>query len=150
MLSYEKVFSRVRGRITDPKELSLDEEVLSEIYIERLHMVIGNTRIRAVFSSIVLDDENQEIEYAVKNVVDGESDEDYVCNLLALGMTIEWLQPQVDSIINTAPFIGGKEEKKILDNHSNMVKRLSSMKTELQKLIRDHGSMYNSYIEEYM
>ena len=42
--------------------------------------------------------------------------------------------------------IGGKEEKKLLDNHNNMIKRLDSMKTELNKMIRDYGYMYNSYI----
>ena len=42
--------------------------------------------------------------------------------------------------------IGGKEEKKLLDNHKNMIDRLDSMKTELNKTIRDYGYMYNSYI----
>ncbi len=61
-------------------------------------------------------------------------------------MTIEWLQPQVDSIMHTSVMIGGKEEKKLLDNHKNMIDRLDSMKTELNKRIRDYGYMYNSYI----
>ena len=42
--------------------------------------------------------------------------------------------------------ISGKEEKKLLDNHKNMIDRLDSMKTELNKRIRDYGYMYNSYI----
>jgi hypothetical protein len=61
-------------------------------------------------------------------------------------MVIEWLQPRVDSVLYTAPMIGGKEEKKILDGHSNMINRLDSMKTELNKKIRDYGYMYNSYV----
>ena len=42
--------------------------------------------------------------------------------------------------------IGGKEEKKLLDNHKNMIDRLDSMKKEQNKMIRDYGYMYNSYI----
>lgn len=38
------------------------------------------------------------------------------------------------------------EDNKLYANHSNMIKRLDSMKTELNKMIRDYGYMYNSYI----
>ena len=145
-LPYETVFSRVRGRISDPKELSLNEVDLTEIYTERLHNVIGNPRVRRLFSSLTLDDEVQEMEFALNNSVDEISDMDFVAGILVLGMTIEWLQPQVDSIKHTSVMIGGKEEKKLLDNHKNMIDRLDSMKTELNKRIRDYGYMYNSYI----
>lgn len=146
MLSYESIFSRVRNKIDDPKEMSLDEMVLNEIYTERLHSVIGNPRVRSLFSSITLDDDEQEIEFELSNKVDVFSDEEFVIEILTLGIVIEWLQPRVDSVLYTAPMIGGKEEKKILDNHKNMVDRLSSMKTEQKKLIRDYGYMYNSYL----
>lgn len=146
LLPYETVFSRTRGRVNDPKELSLSENDLLEIYTERLHNVIGKPRVRRLFSSIVLDDEIQQIDFTLNNSVDEASDIDFVTDLLILGMTIEWLQPQVDSILHTSVMIGGKEEKKLLDNHKNMIDRLGSMKTELNKMIRDYGYMYNSYI----
>nr|DAE32843.1 MAG TPA: hypothetical protein [virus sp. ctBS918] len=146
LLPYETVFSRTRGRVNDPKELSLNENDLLEIYTERLHNVIGKPRVRRLFSSIVLDDEIQQIDFTLNNSVDETSDIDFVTDLLIHGMTIEWLQPQVDSILHTSVMIGGKEEKKLLDNHKNMIDRLDSMKTELNKMIRDYGYMYNSYI----
>nr|DAO36130.1 MAG TPA: hypothetical protein [Bacteriophage sp.] len=146
LLPYETVFSRTRGRVNDPKELSLNENDLLEIYTERLHNVIGKPRVRRLFSSIALDDEIQQIDFTLNNSVDEASDIDFVTDLLILGMTIEWLQPQVDSILHTSVMIGGKEEKKLLDNHKNMIDRLDSMKTELNKMIRDYGYMYNSYI----
>lgn len=145
-LPYETVFSRTRGRINDPKELSLNENDLLEIYTERLHNVIGNPRVRRLFSSLLLDDEIQQISFELNNSVDKVSDEDFVADLIILGMTIEWLQPQIDSILHTSVMIGGKEEKKLLDNHKNMIERLDSMKKELHKMIRDYGYMYNSYI----
>jgi hypothetical protein len=147
MLSYEKIFSRVRGKIDDPKELSLEENVLNEIYVERLHTAIGNPRVRRLFSSITLDDEIMQITYELNNSVDDFSDDEFVIDIFTLGMVIEWLQPRVDSVLYTAPMIGGKEEKKILDGHSNMINRLDSMKTELNKKIRDYGYMYNSYVK---
>lgn len=148
MLSYSTLFSRVLNKINDPKELSLDESDLLDIYTERLHSVVGKPRVRRLFSSISLDDEIQEMTFTLNNSVDEESDKDFVLEILSLGMAIEWLQPQVDSVIHTSVMIGGKEEKKLLDNHKNMIERLDSMKKEQNKMIRDYGYMYNSYIKE--
>ena len=148
MLPYSILFSRVLNKINDPKELSLDENDLLEIYTERLHSVVGKPRVRRLFSSISLDDEIQEMTFTLNNSVDEESDKDFVLEILSLGMAIEWLQPQVDSVIHTSVMIGGKEEKKLLDNHKNMIDRLDSMKKEQNKMIRDYGYMYNSYIKE--
>ena len=147
-LSYSTLFSRVLNKINDQKELSLDENDLLEIYTERLHSVVGKPRVRRLFSSLSLDDEIQEMTFTLNNSVDEESDKDFVLEILSLGMAIEWLQPQVDSVIHTSVMIGGKEEKKLLDNHKNMIERLDNMKKEQNKMIRDYGYMYNSYIKE--
>ena len=146
MLSYSTLFSRVLNKINDPKELSLDENDLLEIYTERLHSVVGKPRVRRLFSTLSLDDEIQEMTFTLNNSVDEDSDTDFVLEVLSLGMAIEWLQPQVDSVIHTSVMIGGKEEKKLLDNHKNMIDRLDSMKKEQNKMMRDYGYMYNSYI----
>ena len=148
MLSYSTLFSRVLNKINDQKELSLDESDLLEIYTERLHSVVGKPRVRRLFSSLSLDDEIQEMTFTLNNSVDEESDKDFVLEILSLGMAIEWLQPQVDSVIHTSVMIGGKEEKKLLDNHKNMIERLDNMKKEQNKMIRDYGYIYNSYIKE--
>ena len=148
MLSYSTLFSRVLNKINDPKELSLDENDLLEIYTERLHSVVGKPRVRRLFSSLSLDDEIQEMTFTLNNSVDEESDKDFVLEILSLGMAIEWLQPQVDSVINTSVIIGVTEEKTLLDNHKNMIDRLDSMKKEQNKMIRDYSYMYNSYIKE--
>lgn len=145
-LSYSTLFSRVFNKIDDSKELSLDMNDLVEIYTERLHSVVGKPRVRRLFSSIVLNDKVQSMDFELNNSVDEYSDKDFVLELLILGMSIEWLQPQVDSIKHTSIMIGGKEEKKILDNHKNMINRLDGMKNEMNKMIRDYGYLYNSYI----
>lgn len=148
MLPYEMIFSRARGKINDPKEIALDRNDLTEIYVERLHSVLGNPRVRKLFSEVTLDDEIQEIKFKLNNSVDEQSDNDFVIEVFVLGMIISWLQPQVDSVLHTAPMIGGKEEKKLLDNHKNMMDRLEDMKKELHNRIRDYGYLYNSYLYE--
>lgn len=146
MLSYSTLFSRVLNKINDPKELQLNENDLLSIYTERLHSVVGKSRVRRLFSTLLLDDEIQEITFILNNSVDEDSDTDFVLEVLTIGMVIEWLQPQVDSVLHTSVMIGGKEEKKLLDNYKIIIDRLDSMKKEQNKMIRDYGYMYNSYI----
>lgn len=146
MLSYYTLFSRVLNKINDPKELSLDENDLLEIYIERLHSVVGKPRVRRLFSSLSLDDEIQQMNFSLNNSVDEESDKDFVLEVLSLGMVIEWLQPQVDSMNYTIQMVGGKEEKMMQNHYKPMQDRLYSIKKEQNKMIRDYGYMYNSYI----
>ena len=148
VLPYEKIFSRVRNKITDPKEMSLDENDLIEIYTERLHSVAGYQRVRRKFTTLSLDDEIQELTFELEQTVDEMSDEDFVVEVFTLGIVIEWLQKEVDSVLYTYQMIGGKEEKKLVDNYKPMVSRLDSMKIELNKKLRDYGYYYNDYIRE--
>ena len=50
-LPYETIFSRTRGRISDIKELSLDENDLNETWTERLRTVAGDQRVIKKFAS---------------------------------------------------------------------------------------------------
>ena len=108
MLSYEDIFSRVLNKIDDPKELQLNDDDLLEIYTQRLHSVISKPFIRRLFSSIKMDDEIQELEYELVDPVDEYSDKDFVEELFAMGIAIEWLEPKVKSLKNTTSFFGGK------------------------------------------
>jgi hypothetical protein len=145
-LPYSTVFNRVYGKIDDPKELSLDENYLTELYSERLHSVVGKPRVRRLFSSIALDDEIQTITFELENPVDDFADEEFVVHIFSLGVIIEWLQPKVDTSSFLALSIGGSKEKVLVNNYKNMLDRLESLKKEQNKAIRDYGYMYNSYI----
>ena len=147
-LSYEKIFSAARGLYTDPKELSLSTDDLIEIYTERLNRVVGDARVENMFSTLEMDDEVQRMEFVLNHPVSDGVDMRFVVRLLSLGMEIEWLQPQVDSRIYTAFFAGTSQEKKVLDGHDSMTERLDNLKLQFNKMIRDHGYIHNSYLEQ--
>lgn len=147
-LPYETIFSKALSRIDDPKELALDSNDFVEIYTERLHNVLGDVRIRRLFSSIVFDDEVQEVSFELDNSIDESSDVEYVCRLFVLGITIEWLSPRVDSLKYTLMMLGGKEERMLNNPYKLLQARLDNVKKELSKTIRDHGYLYNSYINK--
>ena len=81
---------------------------------------------------------------------------------IAAGLKKRWENPDkaplniiiCENLIGADSYLKGEiaklmneEEKKLLDNHKNMIDRLDSMKTEQNKMIRDYGYMYNSYIK---
>lgn len=146
VLSYLALFSRVFNKIDDPKELGLNKDDLFEMYSERLHSVVGKPRVRRLFSSLSLDNETQKITFELNNSVDEESDEDFVLELFTIGMTIEWLQPRVDSLGYTISMVSGKEEKMMQSPYKAAQSRLADLKKEQNKMIRDYGYLYNSYI----
>lgn len=151
LLSYEKIFSRVRNKSYDPKELFLNDDDLNEINAERLHSAVGNVRIRRLFSTLSCDDQAEELTWVLKNAIftstDEDEEEDFVVELLALGVVIEWLKPQVDSVTNISKAIGGKEEKSINNEYKAAIDRLKGLEVQLAKMIRDHGYLYNSYLQ---
>lgn len=144
--SFDKLFTKVLIKTDDPKELSLSDKDLLVIYSDRLHTVVGNPRVRKLFKSINIDDDMQQVVFQLKEPLDDGMDIDFVINVLSTGMMIEWLQPKVDSIKHTSVMIGGKDERKIVDNYKPMIERLENLKSELAKLIRDHGSVNNRYL----
>ena len=148
MLSYDKLFSRVLNKINDPKELSLDESDLLEIYTERLHSVIGKPRVRRLFSSVKMDDEIMEMTFTLKDSVDEDSDKYFIIEVLSRGMVIAWLEPQVKSTANLAQMFGGKEQKWFSQaQHLTELKDLlSTAKSEQRRIICDHGYINNSYV----
>lgn len=146
MLPYSEIFSSFLGKITDFNLVQLNRTDILALEIEWLHSAAAKPKVRNLFKLLSLDDNLEFISFKLNNPIDDSSDKDFVIDIFSLGMAIEWLQPKVDSVLNTAPMIGGKEEKKLLDNHKYSIERLKSMKTEQKKIIRDYGYINNSYI----
>lgn len=145
-LTYEQIVSRYRGIVDDPKELSLNLDDLWEIWTERLHMVISDPRVISKFSNIQMNDTIQEINFELKNSVNEFADKEFVIKLFSLGMSIEWLRPKVDSVLYTSMYIGGKEEKMLLNNYKPMIERLKRLELQFSNLLSQYGYINNSYV----
>ena len=86
----------------------------------------------------------QEMTYTLGHSVDGYSDDDFVLEILALGMTIEWLQPQIDSVNYTLSMVGGKEEK----TQKVIALELNISQAYVSKLEKDCLFKIKKYIQE--
>ena len=99
MTSYEKIYNRFLSRTTDFNLAELDDYTLNEMLKNWLCSAIIKTRTK---SDLSRDDEN---EVFVNELTDLDVE------LLAMGMTLAWLDQTLNSTELTLQFLGGKEER---------------------------------------
>ena len=99
MTSYQNVYSRFLNRIKDFNLIDLDDHTLNEMFKDWLHGAIVRTRTVGDLSH---DDDAETFENDLT---------DLDVELLAMGMTLAWLDQTLNSTELTLQFLGGKEEK---------------------------------------
>ena len=139
MTSYEVVYSRFLNRTTDFNLGDLDDNTLNEMLKSWLHSAIVRTRTSSDLSA--RDDDNE---------VFNNDLSDLDIELLAMGMTLAWLDQTLNSTELTMMFIGGKEEK--FFSQANHIAELRALrddtKVEMQKLYTYSTYTNNSYFSD--
>ena len=146
-MKYEEIYSRSYMKRYDPSFFN-NKEFAYETMKEWLHEIVAFPWVRKIFSSITLDDVLEELTFELVNSVDEQSDNDFVIKLFTDGFVICWMRPQVETAINLATVIGGKDEKKLLSNYQANIDRLNSLELKLKKYIRDYGYINGTYETE--
>ena len=148
--SFDEIFSCFLLKVTDYKFINEPEDVTNAFMIGWLHSALSKPYIRRVFSNIEINDDTRTINFQIKNSVDAKTDIDYIQELVASAMVVEWMEPKVKSVLNMAQMYGGKEQK-FFSQAAHLKENkamLDDQKAEIRKMIRDHGYIYNSYIGE--
>jgi len=145
-LKLDDVYSAFLDKVTDFDIVEYEDDVWKELMVGYLRGALGIPYLRAIFTTIAIDDYEETINYTLKTE-DG-CDEQFIIELLSKGMVIKWLEPQVKSKVNIAQMFGGKEQKWFSQaTHLGEIKDLlENERIELNKLIRDRGSIYNPYL----
>ena len=147
--TFEDVFSRFYLRVEDYNIVGLDEEIVNEMLYGYLKSVISKPFVRRLFSSITVDDDVEEIEYTMRESWGSDADQDFVEELLSMGMIVEWLNPRYNSMQNTSQFFSNSDAKFFSQaNHMTELKAmLEKAQNDLRKYIRDRSyslSLVNS------
>lgn len=136
---YEKIYGRFLSRTTDFDLAELDDHTLSEMLKKWLHSATVNVRTSTPLDA--RDDENEAFENDLT---------DLDIELLAMGMTMAWLDQSLNSTELVRQFIGGKEEKYY--SQSNHIAELRALREETRlEMKRLHSySTYNnnSYFDD--
>lgn len=130
MTTYEEIYNRFLQKITDWKIIEISESDMTSMMHGWLTSTVAKQK--KISNDLVMDDENECFTVALSLIE---------IEILSLGMVIEWLTPQVYSVINIAQIFGGKEEK--FYSQSNHLSELQAMlkqaKIEKKKLLRDYS-----------
>lgn len=131
MTSYDVIYNRFLQKITDYKLLDLSDDDITEMC--HTWMISAISKFRRCKNDLSLRDD--EIATFTIDLLDLEIE------ILSEMMVGEWLAPQLNSVLYTSQFYGGKEEK--FYAQSNHMEKLMDLKrtSELtaKKLMRDYG-----------
>lgn len=139
--SFEDIYSRFYLRVKDYEMTGLDEKLVNEMLLGYLKSTLSKPMVRRLFQSITLDEDIEEIEYELRNSLDEVSDQDFVEEVLAVGLVCEWASPRYHSTLLTSQLLTNSDQK-----YFSQAQHLAEMKelyqksqTDLRKLIRDYG-----------
>ena len=147
-IKYDEITSSLYSKIEAYDFLELSSDELHDFLVSWLHTAVSKPYVRKLFSSITLKDNIISVEYEMKNSIDEETDREFVIEILALGIGIQWLTPKINSTTNIYQMYGSKEEKYY--SQSSHLSELRSLKKDWVKeqrgMIRDRGYIWNSYL----
>lgn len=149
LLLYEEINSSFLGKVTDYDFVDLTDDEFASTMLEKLHTVLSKPYCRRLFSTLLFDDENQQIEYTLKLTTTEDEDSDFVTEMLSLGMVIEWIEPQLNSKRIMQQLITSNKESKFYSQAQHLSSMQSTYDACVKKqrdLIRDRGFIYNSYL----
>ena len=146
-LGYEKIYDRALSRIKDTELFQLVEDDFYNYMKNWLKAATALPQFRKQFSSFKTDDEVMVLEFTLRNSVDEEYDMEFVTNILSQGLIVNYLPSKIDTGVNMAVMIGGKEEKKLVDNYGKMQERLHDLEVKLGRELSQHGYYFGGYGE---
>ena len=148
-LLYESIYSSLLRKTTDYDIARMTDDCAMLMQTEYLHSAISKPYCRRLFSSLSMDDELQTMEYTLYQTTDESQDNDFVIEMLALGMLIEWLEPQLNSKLLTQQMITSSKESKWYSQQQHLSTIQSVYDSAVKKqrnLILDRGFIYNDYL----
>lgn len=144
-IRYETVYERALRHINDTELAQLMEDDFYDFLKEWLHSAVSLPQFRRQFKLFELDDEVMAITFDLNNSVDTTYDTDFVKTILSEGVVINYFPSKIDTGVNMSTMIGGKEEKKLLDNYGKMQERLNTLEVKLGRELAQHGYYFGKY-----
>lgn len=144
-IQYEQIYKKALSMISDLELATYTEQDFYEILCQWLRTTSSTSLLRMKFSSYILDDEMEKLTFTLKNSVDDYFDKDFVITILAKGVVINYFPSKLEHTKNLATMVGGKEEKKLIDNYSKNIERLNQLKREWERELSRHTYYFGEY-----
>lgn len=145
LINFEDIYKRALVRIDDLDLADLKRDDFYEYLKEWLHSSISNPFVRQKFNTFSIDDDMMRIRCDLNDSVDDTYDYNFVVDVLAKGIIINYFPSRIDTSIDMATAIGGKEEKVLNNKYKEKQERLNKLQNEFYKQLTQHGYYFTTY-----
>lgn len=146
---YTEIYSRFMLKIRDYEFANLDEPNMTQQMLDWLRSALSQPYIFRIFGDFAADDEIAEMEYTLTSSVNEYADQNFVEELLAYQMVVEWVTPRVQTTTLLSQMVTNSKEQKFYAqaNHLAQLRELKSdSENKVRGMLRDRGYIYNSYL----
>lgn len=146
---YTEIYSRFMLKIRDYEFANLDEPNMTQQMLDWLRSALSQPYIFRIFGDFAADDEIAEMEYTLTSSVNEYADQNFVEELLAYQMVVEWVTPRVQTTTLLAQMVTNSKESRFFAqaNHLAQLRELKSdSENKVRGMLRDRGYIYNSYL----
>ena len=99
---FEDLYSRFYLRVEDYNIVGLEKKLVENMMNGWIKSTLSKPYIRRLFAELDFDEDIEEVEYELKFPISKSEDQDFVEELIALGMVVEWLAPKYHSTLLTS------------------------------------------------
>jgi len=149
--SYNDIYSRFLNKVRDYEFAGIPEPNATEQMLEWLRSALSHPYIYRIFNAeeFIADDEIAELSYTLTSAVNEYQDRNFVEELLAYQMVVEWVTPKVNNTTYTNQMITNSKEQKFYSQAMHLAELkslLANSETKVRSMLRDRGYIYNSYL----
>lgn len=148
--NYQDIYSRFLIKIRDYEFANLTEADANEMMKEWLRSSLSKPQVRRIMTNLVCDEEIGQMSYDMTSpTAYEEADKDFVEELLATQIIVEWLQPRVKTTTLLNQMVTNSKESKFYSQQAQLAQMqalLTDSKNEVTRMLTDHGFIYNSYL----
>lgn len=144
-LQYDQIYSNFLDKVTDFDIAAMGQSSAYSLMRGWLKNAMSKPHLRRCFKAVSYDDVNQIMEYEISDRFskkDESENEDFAIESIALGMKVEWLEPQVNSRLINDQFVSSSKESKFYSQaqHMTSIRESYSLAKKVQRdFIRDRG-----------
>lgn len=135
------IYSRFYLRVQDYNLAGMEDSLVKEMLLGYVRSTISKPMVRRLFTALSLDEDIEEIEYTLRDSWDEDADQDFVEEILSLGMSTEWAEKEYKNSVNTRMLLSNSEEKwySQASHMAALFQMYDDSRKTLRKLIRDRS-----------
>lgn len=137
-IEYESIYKRALSRLNDVSLSQYAKEDFYEALKEWLSSASSDPYLQRKFTKYVDDEDMEEIQFELENSVNEQYDINFVTNMLAQGLIVNYMPSKLEQASFLHAMVYGKEEK-WKDNYKNAQMRLDTLTAKYYRELSQHG-----------